>query len=196
MKKHSEPLPNLGDIVRASRKEKDLTLEKLSILSGISKSMLSQIERGTVSPTFTVVWNLTQCLGIDLSVLGESATTDNLITHTPAYSTPVKGSEDERCTLRMLNPLRTVLPVEWYELIAEAGGVLDSVAHAHGTFEHLSCLSGALQVSAGELTAIANAGDTLRYRADQPHSIHNIGDGPATALLVVGLPTQYNTRHL
>jgi len=84
MKKHSESLPNLGDIVRASRKEKELTLEKLSILSGISKSMLSQIERGTVSPTFSVVWNLTQCLGIDLSVLGESATTDNLITHTPA----------------------------------------------------------------------------------------------------------------
>ena len=193
MKKHSESLPNLGDIVRASRKEKELTLEKLSILSGISKSMLSQIERGTVSPTFSVVWNLTQCLGIDLSVLGESATTDNLITHTPAYSTPIKGSEDERCTLRMLNPLRTVLPVEWYELIAEAGGVLDSVAHAHGTFEHLSCLSGVLQVQAGDLTAIANAGDTLRYR---PHSIHNIGDGPATAMLVVGLPTQYNTRHL
>ena len=133
MKKHSESLPNLGDIVRASRKEKELTLEKLSILSGISKSMLSQIERGTVSPTFSVVWNLTQCLGIDLSVLGESATTDNLINHVPAYSTPIKGSEDERCTLRMLNPLRTVLPVEWYELIAEAGGVLDSVAHATGT---------------------------------------------------------------
>ena len=55
MKKHSESLPNLGDIVRASRKEKELTLEKLSILSGISKSMLSQIERGTVSPTFSVV---------------------------------------------------------------------------------------------------------------------------------------------
>ena len=196
MKKHSESLPNLGDIVRASRKEKKLTLEKLSILSGISKSMLSQIERGTVSPTFSVVWNLTQCLGIDLSVLGESATTDNLINHIPAYSTPIKGSEDERCTLRMLNPLRTVLPVEWYELIAEAGGVLDSVAHATGTYEHLSCLSGVLQVQAGELTSIANAGDTLRYRADQPHSIHNIGDGPATALLVVGLPTQYNTRHL
>jgi len=194
MKKHSEPLPHLGEIVKTARKDKNLTLEKLALLCGISKSMLSQIERGTVSPTFTVVWNLTQSLGIDLSVLGESATTDNIITHVPAYSTPVKGSEDERCTLRMLNPLRTILPMEWYELIAESGGVLESVAHAHGTFEHLSCISGTLQVKAGELSAVAHAGDTVRYRADQPHSIHNIGDGPATAFLVVGLPSQYNTQ--
>lgn len=192
MKKRTEPLPHLGEIVRNARKDKNLTLEKLAVLCGISKSMLSQIERGTVSPTFTVVWNLTQSLGIDLSALGESATTGNIINHIPAYSTPVKGSEDELCTLRMLNPLRTVLPMEWYELIAEPGGVLGSVAHAHGTFEHLSCISGTLQVKAGDLTAVAHAGDTVRYHADQPHSIENIGDDTARGFLVIGLPSQYN----
>lgn len=194
MQNSHKPLQHLGEIVKANRKEKNLTLEKLALLCGISKSMLSQIERGTVSPTFTVVWNLTQALGIDLSMLGESATTDNIIRHTPAYSTPVKGSADDLCTLRMLNPLRTVLPIEWYELIAEVGGILDSEAHATGTYEHLSCLSGTLQVKVGSLTATAHAGDTLRYRADQPHSIQNMGDEPATGLLVVALPAQYNTK--
>jgi len=196
MRKHSEPLPHLGSIVRHTRKSQDLTLEKLAQRCGISKSMLSQIERGTVSPTFTVVWNLTQSLGIDLGALGASAAQTQSITHVPAYSTPVKGSADERCTLRMLNPLRTALPMEWYELIAESGGVLDSAAHAVGTFEHLSCLSGTLQVKVGDLVVTAHTGDTVRYRADQPHSIHNIGDGPATAMLVVGLPALHNNSML
>lgn len=192
MTKRSKPLPHLGETVRNARKNKDLTLEKLALQCGISKSMLSQIERGTVSPTFTVVWNLTQCLGIDLSALGETATTDNFILHIPAYSTPVKRSEDQLCTLRMLNPLRTVLPMEWYEVVIEPGGILDSVAHAAGTFEHLSCFAGTLQAQAGDLMATAHAGDTVRYHADQPHSIRNIGEETATGLLVVGLPTQYS----
>jgi transcriptional regulator with XRE-family HTH domain len=182
------PPPHLGAIVRKARKDHNLTLEMLAERCGVSKSMLSQIERGSVNPTFTLVWNLTQALGLDLSLLGERAVSDHMITHIPAYSTPAKGSADGKCVVKLLNPPRMAQPFEWYDFHAESGGSLYSQPHAPGTMEHLTCVSGVIEVEAGDLRARAQAGDTLRYRADQPHAIHNVGEGDAHAFLVVALP--------
>ncbi|HAJ19552.1 MAG TPA: hypothetical protein DCL95_05730, partial [Rhodospirillaceae bacterium] len=66
------PPPQLGAIVRKARKQHRLTLEQVSERSGVSKSMLSQVERGTVNPTFAVVWNLMQSLGLDMADLTET----------------------------------------------------------------------------------------------------------------------------
>ena len=188
--------PALDVIVREARKTAGLTLEQLAEKSGVSKSMLSQIERGTVSPTFSVLWNLTQSLGIDLSALDQSASDRNIIEHTRSYSTPSKGSVDGKCTLRMLTPNRTVLPVEWYQLTIAPDGVLDSEPHAAGTYEHLTCTRGNLQVQSGDLSATADTGDTVRYRADVPHSIRNVGTHEAEGFLVVALPAQYQAHRI
>jgi len=158
--------------------------------------MLSQIERSAVSPTFSVLWNITQSLGIDLGTLDQRPVADNIIGHTHAYSTPNMKSVDGKCTLRMLAPDRTVLPIEWYQIIAEPGGELASPPHATDTYEHLTCTRGTLEVKSGELVAVANTGDTLRYRADLAHSIRNIGEDEAEGFLVVALPAQYHSHRV
>ena len=40
-------------------------------LSGVSRSMVSQIERGESSPTVATLWNLTQALQVDFAGLLE-----------------------------------------------------------------------------------------------------------------------------
>ena len=190
------PVTQLSNIVRKARKSKGLTLEKLAERSGVSKSMLSQIERGTVSPTFTVLWNLTQSLGIELASLDQSGQSDKVIEHLQAYSTPTKTSADGKCVLRMLTPGRTVLPIEWYQLSMQPGGKLASAPHAPGTYEHLTCTAGELMVSSADVEAMAKEGDTVRYHADVEHSISNHGDCVALAILVVALPAQYASQTL
>ncbi len=190
------PPPHIGEIVRRTRKERGLTLEKLAERCGVSKSMLSQIERGHVNPTFAVVWNLTQALAIDLSLVGQQAEQAGLITHTHAYSTPVRTSEDGLCTLRMLNPMRTILPMEWYDVHMGEKGVIASDGYAFGTYEHITCLEGRIRVEVGGNAVNAAAGDTLRYHADRPHCIRNLAAGPSRALLVTALPAQYATKAL
>jgi len=155
--------------------------------------MLSQVERGTVNPTFAVVWNLMQALGLDMSDLVDAAAaSDSVIDHMPAYSTPTQKSKDGQVTLKLLSPQRTVLPIEWYVLEFTPGGALDSDAHLSGTYEHLTCLIGDLAVEIGDRQVIGRAGDTLRYNADRPHCIRNITDAPAKAMLLVALPQQYD----
>lgn len=186
-----KPPPDLGRLVKAARKSRGLTLAALAERSGVSRSMLSAIERGTVNPTFSVVWTLTQSLGIDFNTLDRSASVDDPIEYQPRYSTPVRRSADGKCRLYMLGPSHTVLPIEWHDVHFEPGGLLDSAAHAPGTFEHLTCLAGVLSVTIGDVTVRADSGDTLRYRADQPYTIRNEQDQTSRALLLIALPSQY-----
>ena len=186
------PAPHIGTIVKRSRKEHHLTLEKLAERCGVSKSMLSQIERGQVNPTFSVVWNLTQSLGLDLSLLSDKAVGEGVIEHTHSYSTPMLKSADGLCRLRLLSPGHTVLSVEWYEVIMAPTGCLDSQAHVPGTYEHFTCQSGKVTVVSGNQQANASPGDTLRYHADRPHSITNIAKKESRGILLVALPGQYD----
>ncbi|MDP6969227.1 MAG: XRE family transcriptional regulator [Gammaproteobacteria bacterium] len=188
------PPPNIGKIIRDARKSLGLTLERLAERSGVSRSMLSAIERGTANPTFAIVWSLAQSLGLDLSVLEGESRQHSPVEHLHAYSTPMRRSADGCCELYMLSPRRTVLPVEWYRLVMQTGGVLQSDAHAFGTFEHLTCLTGSLSVTLEEQTIIAQSGDTLRYRADCAHSIVNLGSGLTEAVLVVAQPSQFQAK--
>ncbi len=61
--------PQIGPVIQMARKARHLTLEQLAKLSGVSRSMLSQIERSETNPTFAVVWSLTQALNIEFSDL-------------------------------------------------------------------------------------------------------------------------------
>ena len=52
----------LAKRLKEARKERALSLDALSKLSGVSRSMLSAIERSESSPTVAILWNLTQCI--------------------------------------------------------------------------------------------------------------------------------------
>jgi transcriptional regulator with XRE-family HTH domain len=182
--------PELGRRLLALRKNRRLTLDRLAAASGVSKSMLSQIERGRVNPTVATLWNLTQALGIDIGeLLGTAteagATAGPQLEHLPAHATPTIASADGRCALRILNPPREALTVEWYEMTVEPGGALRSEPHAPGTREHLTVLEGKLLVEVAGSGEALSAGETLRYAADRPHAIVNTEEAPARALLVV-----------
>jgi quercetin dioxygenase-like cupin family protein len=74
---------------------------------------------------------------------------------------------------------------EWYELTLAPGGELASQAHDPGTIEHLTVLTGAVELEVGAEKRRVKHGATARYPADQGHVIRNSGKLEAKALLVV-----------
>lgn len=179
----------VAEMLRAARKEQQLTLDDLAQRSGVSRSMLSQIERGESNPTLATLWNLTQALGVDFAgLLGKEGVveeTSGQVERLAAARTPTIDSQGERCRLRILSPPALAGSVEWYELQLDAGGALVSDAHAPGCREHLTVLEGRIAVQSGLREDEAEPGDTLRYRADVAHRIAALGGAPAKALLVV-----------
>jgi len=187
-KKHSGA-PELGPRLKALRLDRKLTLDQLSQKTNISKSMLSQIERGETNPTFAIVWTLTQSLRVDLTELIGGGLVDggpSEIDLLPAHYTPAITSRDGLCTLKILSPIDMASHTEWYELEAETAGRLDSDSHAIGCKEHFTCLEGHFLVRSGDNEQHLNPGDTARYAADVPHAIINTDAAKAgRGLLVV-----------
>lgn len=181
--------PAVGERIKAQRQQLKLSLDDLSLRAGVSKSMLSQIERNQANPTVAVVWRLANALEIPLpELLGSPAQATPSIVTVPAHAIPCLRTQDERCELRILGPVEMAGQFEWYELMVQPGGVLDSQAHEPGSREHLSVLTGALEVTAGQQTQRIKTGETARYAVDQPHTIRNTGKSVATGLLVVVHP--------
>jgi transcriptional regulator with XRE-family HTH domain len=166
-----------------------MTLDELADVSGVSRSMLSQVERGVANPTYGTLWSLTQALGVQLSELvGDGASEvrgESAVEVQAGNFTPLIRSEDGRCTLRILSPAHRAGSIEWYELQVDPGGALRSEPHARGANEHLTVVEGVLSVVAGASTAQVEPGATARYAADRPHEIRNDGAVPARAFLVV-----------
>lgn len=179
--------PRIGDALAALREQQSLSLDELSRRAGVSKSMLSQIERAQANPTVAVVWRLANALGVPLSDLLQSAprSAAPAIRTVPGHDTPTLRGADGGCELRILGPIDLAGRFEWYALTVQPGAALRSQAHEPGTAEHVSVLDGALEVSAGAATQTLGAGDTARYAADQPHALINPGTVTTRAVLVV-----------
>lgn len=180
--------PEIGPIVQKFRKQRELTLGQLAEISGVSKSMLSQIERGQANPTFAVLWSLTRALGIDFNDLiegGLEPEDNEKITIVTDANTPEIKNADGDCTLRILSPPQMTGELEWYHLEIAPGGALISGAHAPGTAEHVTMISGGFEITSGDTVRSLKIGETARYAADVPHKIANVGKRSAKGLLVV-----------
>jgi len=173
----------LAEGLRAARKARGLSLDAIAGLSGVSRSMVSQIERGESSPTVATLWNLTRALGVDFAGLIEPDARP-LIEVTRANEAPVMTGHGRGVRIRILSPAETVGRHEVYDLAFEPGGRLESSAHSAGCREHLTVIDGRITVQSGAETQVLGPGDTARYAADRDHAILAEG-GPARAILIV-----------
>ncbi len=93
-------------------------------------------------------------------------------------------SDDGKVRLAIFGWIKTVEWLQWYDVHAEPGGVLESDPHQRGSIESLSVIDGELEVEVGGLIQKAKAGETLRYRCDRHHIVRNVSDKPAHATMV------------
>lgn len=180
-------MPQIGRKVQRLRQAYKMSLDDLASKSGVSKSVLSQIERDQNNPTLSTIWRICGALNVTVEEIVREDTDPRIFDYVSDQSTPVIRSDDGKCELRILGPITTVNWLQWYDLFVEPGGELDSEAHDFGTLENLTVLEGQLDVVTGDDRGAASAGETIRYPADRHHVIRNNGTGPARAFMVVVL---------
>jgi len=175
----------LGQTIQRLRTADQMSLGDLSELSGVAKSMISQIEKNESNPTLATLSRLSQALGTSVEAMVSDAPSKSaLVQKAVIQDIPKLQSEDGLCELQILGSLDTVEFVQWYDFTAKPGGVLESSPHPQGSIENLSILEGELEVCIGTESWNAIAGETLRYRADRPHVIRNTGSVIARATMV------------
>ena len=167
---------------RASRK---LTLDALASASGVSRAMISKIERGEATPTTSVLGKLAEALDVTISQLvGGKMTSGCLLI--PASKQPVYREDVSGFERRSLSPLYRGRGVDVALNILPAGETTGPFpSHREGVEEHLFLREGALQVQVGDDTYNLEAGDFLFYPADRDHTFRNPGRQSAEFIIVI-----------
>jgi transcriptional regulator with XRE-family HTH domain len=175
---------HLGRRVKNLRTQRGWSLEALAGASGVSRSMLSQIEREQANPTLAVTLRIARAFGMALGELLETPDAASSVTIIRADDRAYHYRSDKNCRIRTLSPLHLEKDVEFYEVQLQHGGALRSAPHFEGTREFLTVQKGQIRVESSGDAETLNPGDSASYRADVPHAIVNTGRSEAIIFLV------------
>lgn len=170
--------------VKQLRVERDWSLDSLSKACGVSRSMLSQIERNQTNPTLAVMFRIAQAFGMSLGQLVETPGATSNVDVIRASDRAYHYRSDKDCEIRTLSPLHLEKDVEFYEVTLQPGGALRSAAHFEGTREFITVQKGSVRVESADDAEDLERGDSASYRADVPHAIVNRGRTAAEIFLV------------
>lgn len=167
------------------RSEKKLSLQDLADLSGVSKSMLSKIEREEKNPTLQVASQIAEALNMTLSaMLGEHDQKDMMIikkNQRLIYRDELTGFERH-----LLSPSFPSKGIEFILNIIPVGK--ESAVfppHQKGVKEYIYLSKSKLQVLLGEKTYELEPGDSIYFEADIKHQFKNIGDSECHYYLII-----------
>ena len=179
-----ESPPKVGQEIQRLRLERNFTLDQLAAKSGVSKSILSQIERDRSNPTLATIWRITKALESPLENVLSANDNKYRFEKLSKNATPEVTSEDNGFCLRILGTLNTVSSVQWYEFNAEPGAELASDSHGKGSLESITLCTGNLTVKVGDDIQKICSGETLRYHTDLPHVLKNEGNKDSHGFMV------------
>jgi transcriptional regulator with XRE-family HTH domain len=163
----------VGVQLREKRKIRGLSLDELAVASGVSRAALSQIELCKSNPSLGVLWKIAVGLGIPFSeLIGGQGQSTSVLRRTDAQ---VLRSSDGKMESRPLSPAGSNPWVELYELRLAARASHASDPHAAGTREIVVVLTGQLNLRVGDEISELGPGDSISFRADEPHAYENPG---------------------
>lgn len=180
-------MTDLGARVRSERLRRHLSLESLSSQSGVSSSMLSDIERGKKVPSVLVLDSIATALGTSLArLLGEEQQAKVIVLHHVEQEVIQDPSGWER---RILSPVLPGVEFEFMRTTIEPGvdaGVF--LPHATGSREYVAVEEGTLQLTLNGTAYLLQVGDSIYYAGDCHHAFANPGEKPCTYYLVMEIP--------
>ena len=174
----------LGNRLSLLRKRKNMTLDELSTQSGVSKSILSQIERDLSNPTVTTISRIAEALNEKLSDFFLKIEVEEISSIESSKETPSITSKDGLCKLNILGAGETVNWLQWYILEMKPKGILDSSSHGPKTIENLTVLDGQIEVTCGKTKEKLSKGDTFRFQSNREHVLKNNLKQKAKVLMV------------
>ncbi|MFJ7972054.1 helix-turn-helix domain-containing protein [Psychrobacillus sp. NPDC096389] len=164
----------LAKNLKALREDKKLSLEKVAELTGVSKTMIGQIERGESTPTITTIWKIANGLKISFSSLINTPQTDTKVIL--RNDLQILSEDHGKYRVYPNFPFEDNRRFEVYSVEIEKGGFLSAEAHLEGTEELITVFEGELTVRVNNNEYTVRNGDSIRFKADRPHTYHNSGE--------------------
>ncbi|KEZ47107.1 helix-turn-helix domain-containing protein [Metabacillus indicus] len=176
----------IGYNLKSIRKMRQYSLDQLSGVTGVSKGMLAQIEKGQSSPTVNTLWKIANGLGVSFSSLVEEETSGISIVR-----------REEKAALQDVNDKYHVFPYFPYdqqkkfevfllELLPGCRHV--SQQHLSGAEEYMFVSEGEMAVSIGDDYYELVKGDSMKFTANREHVYENKTEAVSSCFLLIYYP--------
>lgn len=160
--------------IRRLREEQKLSMDELAKRSGVSKSMLAQIERGDGNPTISTLWKLANGMKVPFDAL----TVRPKVPYEIVKTSEIKPLLEDEGRFRNypVFPDDENRKFAVYYLELEAGSFLQSEPHLRGTVEFITIFQGTLEIHTDDKAFLVTEGESIRFRGDTSHSYRNVGE--------------------
>jgi transcriptional regulator with XRE-family HTH domain len=167
----------IGERVKSLRREAGMTLDGLAERAGVSRAMLSKMERGEKNPTLMIAARVADGLGVTLTQLIDTKRGGKAV---PIARDDRRVSRDprtgfERGEISALTGGRGVGIA--YNSLPEGAGSGDLSAYQSGVEQYVIVERGGLRATIGGEEYALETGDALHFEADTPHRFDNAGEG-------------------
>lgn len=167
----NDPTSNIGSVLKKVRFERGLTLEETSNLTGVSKAMLGQIERGESNPTISILWKISTGLRISFSeILGSES--NNYEALNIENIKPVYESEG-KMILYDVFPFNPLFGFEYFYIKLLSGATHTSTPHQNSSEEFIVVTKGTLVMIVDNQTFELQAPAALNFKGSCTHTYSN-----------------------
>ena len=182
--------------LRGLRTERGLTLEALAERTGVSRSMISLVERGESSPTAVVLDKLAAGLGVTLASLFAEQECTGASPLSRRSEQRVWRDPDSGYMRRNLSPPGFPSPIELVEVVMPAGArvAYDTGRRSVGVSQQIWMVEGEIELGLGDETYRLLAGDCLCMDIEQPTIFRNLSGQPARYLVALTTDAKFHHR--
>jgi len=186
---------HIAERVRKLRVAQALSLEALADKSGVSRSMISLIERGESSPTAVVLEKLATALSVTLHSLFVAPADEAEPPSGPLARRADQPQWQDAASgylRRNVSPSDALQPMQIVEVHFPPGGrvAFENGAIHSGVYQQLWLLEGAIDITLGGVRHRLHEGDCLAMQLDRPTMFHNPTRKPARYALVIASEPQ------
>lgn len=166
---------NIGKQLKAARQNRNMTLDVLADVTGVSKPMLGQIERGQSSPTITTLWKIATGLKVPLSsFLQEEKTKYSVVNLSEQDMVSAESGTMRAYTLFPYDPIRNF---EAFYIEFDSGCIHISDKHNDNVEETVYVIRGRLDIVINGEKITLSEKQAIRFSANVTHSYQNNYDG-------------------
>ena len=175
----------LGERVRALRRERGWTLESLAERSGVSRAMISKLERGEKNPTLVVAAKVAEGLGVNMSQLVGIEERREVVV-VPCGRRMVMRDPETGFERQLLSPSFGRRGLEFVRNVVPEGSTSGAFPpHRRGVEEYVVVEKGRLMAVLGGKEYVLDEGDAAYFEADVAHRFDNAGEGECSYYLVI-----------
>lgn len=177
---------NLGEKLRKLREQQGLSIGALASGIGLTKSLISQVERNLASPSIATIEKIAAYLNVPVKDLFDDQDQAPEIVRSDGRKKLIMPYSSIQYELLTPDLNRRV---ELLRAVIKPGQVGSPVPSTHGGEETVFVIEGSMEVEIrGEIYRL-NKGDAISFDASQPHRFMNHSDEVAVIINAISPPT-------